>query len=132
MTRSKRSTPRHGSCCWAPGADTGTLLRKEVELARHEIVASITARLRGAGALAIAGVCAVVGLVYAALAAMIALEAVVPRWPAALIVAGFFFVAAGAVTAFGLRRIKGPPLMPEETVRTVKEDVEWTRELLKR
>jgi hypothetical protein len=40
-------------------------------------------------------------------------------------------MAAGAAL-FGLRRMKKPSLAPEETKRTVKEDVEWAKAQLKR
>jgi hypothetical protein len=49
-----------------------------------------------------------------------------------LIVGGVFLLVAGGAAMFGLRRMKTPPMAPEETKRTVKEDVEWAKAQLKR
>ena len=113
-------------------ADTSSLVRKEVELAKQEVLEAITARLKAAGAMAAAGVFGLFMVGFLALAAAAALDIILPTWLAALIVAGGFAVIAGPAVLFGLRRMKAPPLAPEETVRTVKEDVEWARAQLKR
>jgi len=71
-------------------------------------------------------------LLFGALAAAAALDLVLPAWAAALIVAGAFVLLAAPAALLGVRRMKAPSLKPEETVRTVKEDVEWARAQLKR
>ncbi|MFN2643106.1 MAG: phage holin family protein [Actinomycetota bacterium] len=108
------------------------MLRKEVELARHEIVASVIARVKAVGAFAAAAALAFAALLFGAIAGTLALGTVVAAWVAALIVAGCFLAICGIAAMFGVRRMKAPSIAPKETVRTVKEDVEWTRELLKR
>lgn len=113
-------------------ADTSSLVRKEVELAKQELVEAITARLKAVGAMVAAGVFGLFMLGFLGLAAAAALDIVFPAWLAALTVAGGFAVIAGPAVLFGLRKMKAPPLAPEETVRTVKEDVEWARAQLKR
>jgi uncharacterized membrane protein YqgA involved in biofilm formation len=113
-------------------ADSSTLVRKEVELAKQEVLEAVTARLLGAGMLAGAGLFALFMLLFLALAAAAALSLVLPAWAAALIVAGGFLLLAVPAGLLGVRRLKAPPLKPEETVRTVKEDVEWARAQLKR
>jgi hypothetical protein len=113
-------------------ADTSSLVRKEVELAKQELVEAITARLKAAGAMAAAGVFGLFMLGFLALATAAALDVVFPAWLAALIVACGFALIAGPAILFGLRKMKAPPLAPEETVRTVKEDVEWARAQPKR
>jgi hypothetical protein len=112
-------------------ADAATLVRKEVELARHEIVEAVTARLVAAGALAAAAVLGLLGLVFGALAAAAALDLVLPAWAAALIVAGGLLVLALAAAA-GAVRARRRPLSPEETKRTVREDLEWAKRQLRR
>jgi hypothetical protein len=113
-------------------SDTSVLVRKEMELARQEIVAAMTARMKAAGAMAAAGVLGlfVLGFLGAALAS--ALDGVVAAWISRLIVAGVFVALAGVAAMFGLRRAKAPPLRPEETQRTLKEDVEWAKQQLRR
>jgi hypothetical protein len=113
-------------------ANTQTLLRKEVELAKQEVLGAVMARVMAAGALIAAGLLAFFVLLFAALAAAAALDLVLPAWAAALIVAGGFLLLAAPAALIGLRRMKAPSLKPEETVRTVKEDVEWARAQLKR
>ena len=113
-------------------ADASSLVRKEVELAKQELLEAVTARLKAAGAMVAAGVFGLFMLGFLGLAAAAALDLIFPAWLAALIVAGGFAVIAGPAVLFGLRKMKAPPLAPEETVRTVKEDVEWARAQLKR
>jgi VIT1/CCC1 family predicted Fe2+/Mn2+ transporter len=112
--------------------DTSKLVRQQMELAKQELMEAVTARLVAAGALAAAGLFAFLFLVFGALAAAAALALVMPAWAAALVVAGAFLLLALPAVLFGIRKMKRPPLKPEETVRTVKEDVEWARAQLKR
>jgi len=112
--------------------DTSTLVRKEIELARQELTEALKARLLGGAALAVGGAMAVFGLIYLGIAAGSALSIVLPRWLAWLIVGGAFLVLAGGAALIGLAKMKKPPIAPEETKRTVKEDVEWAKAQLKR
>ena len=113
-------------------SDTGTLVRKEIELAKQEVLEAIVARAKAAGAFGAAGVFGFLGLAFGCVAAIAALSLVFSAWLAALIVMGSLFGLAGTAAVFGLLRIKSPPMAPTETVRTVKEDVEWARTQLKR
>jgi hypothetical protein len=112
--------------------DTGTLVRKEVELAKQEIMEGVTARLKAAGALGAAGAFGFLGLLFGCVAAVAGLSLVVSPWLAALIVMGSLFMIAGVAALAGLARMKKPSMAPTETVRTVKEDVEWAKAQLKR
>jgi hypothetical protein len=113
-------------------SDTATLVRKEVELARQEITTAVMARVKASGALAAAGAMGLFALIYLGIAAGAALSIVLPRWLAWLIVGGAFLLLAGVAALFGLRKLKKPPMAPEETKRTVKEDVAWAKAQLKR
>ena len=112
--------------------DTSTLMRKEVELAKQEILEAIVARAKAVGAFGAAGLFGFVGLLCGVGAAVAGLSLVFSPWLAALIVMGALFGIAGLAAVFGAFRIKKPPMAPTETVRTVKEDVEWARAQLKR
>lgn len=112
--------------------DLGALVRKEIELARRELMEAIAARAKAVAAFAVAGLMGLFAMIFLALAAASALDIVLPAWASRLIVAGAFLLLAGAGAAFGLRRLKRPSLAPEETKRTIKEDVEWARAQLKR
>jgi membrane protein len=113
-------------------ADTGILLRKEVDLARQEITEGVTAKTKAAGAMAAAGLLGLIAVVFLATAGAWALSLVMPNWAAWLIVGGVFVLLAGVAFLFGRARMKATPLAPEKTKQTVKEDVEWARAQLKR
>jgi hypothetical protein len=112
--------------------DTVTLVRKEIELARQEILEAVTARLVAAGALGAAAVMGLFILAFLGLAAAAALDNVVRPWLSRLIVAGGFLLLAAGAAAFAVPRLKRPPIAPEETKRTVKEGMEWAKTQLKR
>ena len=125
----QRSTP---ALMRAIASDTSTLVRKEVELARREIVEALVARAKAAGAMGAAGVCLLIALGFGGAAAARALDGVVSAWAARLIVAGGFVLIAAVAGTIAMLRAKNPPLAPEKTVETVKEDVEWAKAQLKR
>ena len=113
-------------------SDTSVLLRKEMELAKQEIVEAVTARMQAAAAMAAAGFLFIFMLVFLGLAGAVALDRVLPGWAARLVVAGGFLLLAVPAVLFALRRLRKPGLAPEETKRTVKEDVEWAKQQLRR
>ncbi|HEV3475740.1 MAG TPA: phage holin family protein, partial [Actinomycetota bacterium] len=93
---------------------------------------AIAARVKAAVAFVVVAVVAlfVVGFLGAALAAGLA-EAMA-TWAALLIVAGVFLVLAGITAVAGIAMLKRPPLKPEKTKETIKEDVEWAKAQLRR
>ena len=59
---------------------------------------------------------------------ILALNAVMPAWLAALIVAVVYGIIAFVLVKQGQARIKqATPPVPTQTIETVKEDVEWAR-----
>jgi uncharacterized membrane protein YqjE len=105
-----------------------TLARQELELAKAEMAEK--GRKAGPG-LGMLGAAAGVALLAAgALTAslILLLDEVMPDWLAALLV-GFVLVATAAVlyTAGKGRVQEATPLIPEQTVDTLKEDVEWAK-----
>ena len=109
--------------------DTATLVRKEMELARQEVVESITGLLKGIAALVVAGVFGLFAVGWLASTLAVALDNVLVPWASRLIVAGLFLLLAAVAVLFGRRKPK-PPL--EQTKRTIKEDVTWAKAQLKR
>jgi hypothetical protein len=112
--------------------DVGTLVRKEMELGREELAEAVVARVVALGALVGAAVVGLLALVFFGLAAAAGLAGVVPDWAGLLIVAGVLLVLSGGALGVGRMRSRRPPLAPEETARTVKEDIGWAKEQLKR
>jgi putative superfamily III holin-X len=114
------------------GADLGTLVRKELELARQEMLEAIAARMKAAGAGAVAGVMGFVALLFFGLAAVAGVATELPFWASCLVVAGGFAVLALVALGFALLRVKRSSMAPEATVRTVKEDIQWAKAQLRR
>jgi cytochrome c biogenesis protein CcdA len=139
VAQQERSTPPNGTddrstpeLLKAVASDTSTLVKQQIELARHELVEALVARAKAAGALAGAGVIGLYVLLFLGVAGALALARALPGWAAFLIVAGVFGVLALGAAVFGRFRMQQPPMAPEETVRTVKEDVEWAKTQLRR
>ena len=112
--------------------ETQTLIRKEAELARIELVDAMSARLQGFAAAATGGLLALFALGFLALALAHALDNVMAAWASRLVVGVLFLIITGAAFAFARKRMQSPPLSPEQTKRTVKEDVEWARAQLRK
>jgi putative superfamily III holin-X len=112
--------------------DVGTLIRKEVELARQEITEGITARVKGAAAFAGSAVMGLFLLGFLAAAGAAALSLVMPSWAALLIVAGVFMLLALVAALFGRARMRSPSIAPERARENIKEDVEWAKAQLRR
>jgi hypothetical protein len=107
---------------------TSTLVRQEIDLAKAEMTEKGRVAGKGAGLL---GGAALIGLLAAgALTAclILALALVVADWLAALIVAVVFAAVAAFLGLKGRDRIqRASPPVPQQTVETVKEDVEWAK-----
>ncbi|HEX2235126.1 MAG TPA: phage holin family protein [Actinomycetota bacterium] len=108
--------------------ETATLVRQEIELAKAEVTQKGKTAGVGVGIVGAAGVVALLALGALTACLVLVLDIWMPAWVAALIVA----VVLGGVAAFlGLRgkekvQEAGAPV-PEQTVETVKEDIEWAK-----
>ena len=109
-----------------------TLMHHEVELAKAELSAKGKLAGVGAGMLGAAGLMAMLGLGTLTAAAVLALATAVDGWLAALIVAVAYFAIAGVTAMLGKARAQkaGPPV-PERTVESVREDLEYTKARVK-
>jgi uncharacterized membrane protein YqjE len=109
-------------------SQTSTLVRQEIDLAKAEMSEKAATAGKGAGLL---GGAAVTGLLAAgALTAclILVLSEAMDAWLAALIVAVVMGVVAAALGLAGRNKVReATPPVPEQTVETVKEDVEWAK-----
>ncbi len=109
--------------------ETSTLVKQELELAKAEMAqkgkhAGLGAGFIGAGALFGLGA---FGAITACLIALLA-TAVDHVWLAALIVALAYGAVAAVLGQQGTDKIQeAAPAAPEQTVESVKEDVEWAK-----
>ena len=108
--------------------ETTTLVKQELELAKAEM--SEKGRTVGPG-LGMWGAAGVLGL--AALGALtacfvLALDGFMPNWLAALVVAAAYAAIAGVLYLLGKNRVEdATPMKPEQTIESLKEDVEWAK-----
>jgi uncharacterized membrane protein YqjE len=105
------------------------LIRDELKLAEYEMTRKAKRMGRGAGMFGGSGLVALYGIGCLLAAAIIGLASVLPAWAAALIVGGALLVIAGVAALLGKSQVsKAVPPMPEQTVQSVKADVEEIKE----
>jgi hypothetical protein len=110
----------------------GTLVHKEIELAKTEMTVKATSVGRDA---ALIGAGAAVG--YAALLiAMVAISLLLIQigltpWIAFLLVAAIAAVVAAVLISKGRAELQKADLAPRATIETLKEDAEWAKERVK-
>jgi MFS family permease len=108
------------------------LIRDELKLAQAELArkgkhAGIGAGLFGAG-----GLLALYGVAAVLTAVVLLLAQVVAAWIAALIVGVVLLAVAGVLALVGKKQVQqATPVMPEESVRNVKADIEAVTEAVK-
>jgi hypothetical protein len=107
--------------------DLSTLMRKELELAKVEVKQEASRAGQAAAELGGAGLAGWLAVVFISLAAMFAIGAIIPLGWAALIVAVIWAMAAGVLFSTGKRKLAAVNVVPERTVETVKEDVQWVQ-----
>ena len=108
--------------------ETSTLVRQELELAKAEMAQKGKRAGLGAGMLGGAGIAGLLALIALTLTLIYALDTGMPTWLAALIVTALWAAVAGVLALTGKSKVQeATPPVPEQTVETVKEDVEWAK-----
>ena len=111
---------------------TATLVRQELELAKVELTEKGKRAGVGVGMFGAAGVVGLYALGALTAAIVLALSLAMKGWLAALIVAVIYAVVAGGLALTGKSNVqRGVPPVPEQTVATVKEDVEVAKQRAK-
>lgn len=107
---------------------TSRLVQQEMELAKVELSAKAKEAGIGAGMLGGAGVFGLYALGALTATLIAALSLAMDTWLAALIVTVLWTAVAGIAALVGKSRLqKGTPPIPEQSVESVKEDVQWTK-----
>jgi uncharacterized membrane protein YqjE len=104
------------------------LMKKQIELAKVEVKADLKSELFMVGGLAIAGVLGLCTLNLLLVTVVFALAGVMSGWLAGLVVSGATLLAGSVLAWVAWRKRVHSPL--ERTQRTIKDDVQWTRERL--
>lgn len=112
----------------ALATDTSTLVRQEVELAKTELTQKATRVGKDIGFLLAGGAVAYAGFLAILAAIAIGLGQLgVPWWLAALLVGLVVAGIGGFLVMRGLSALRQETPLPERTVETLKEDVEWAK-----
>ena len=108
--------------------ETTTLVRQELDLAKAEMREKAGKAGPGFGMWGAAGATGLLALGSLTAFLILALDGAMPNWLAALVVCLFWAAVAGVLYLRGKRRVEeaGSPV-PEKTIETVKEDVQWAK-----
>jgi len=108
--------------------ETTQLVRQELELAKAEVREKGKQAGIGAGFLGGAGVAGLLALGSLTACLILALNHVMPDWLAALILTVVWGIVAAVLGLRGRDKVsEAAPPVPEQTVETVKEDVQWAK-----
>jgi uncharacterized membrane protein YqjE len=108
--------------------ETTTLVRQELELAKAEMAEKGKQAGKGAGMFGGAGVVGFLALGALTAALILALDTAMEGWLAALVVGVAYAAVAGILALSGRKEVRqATPPVPEQTVETVKEDVQWAK-----
>jgi hypothetical protein len=112
------------------GSDVSLLVRQQADLAKQEMKQKAGEKAFGGGLLLAAGILALFVVGFLGFAGAAALDLVLPAWAAFLVVALVYGIG-GAIAALVGRQAVATPTAPEQTMQTVREDVEWAKRRLR-
>ena len=112
----------------ALAADTGTLVRQEVELAKTEMTQKATRVGKDIGFLLAGGAVAYAGFLAILAAIAIGLGQLgLPWWVATLLVGLVVAGIGGFLVLRGISALRQETPLPQQTIDTLKEDAEWAK-----
>ena len=104
------------------------ILRSEVRLAKAEIRQEATQAAAAALWVTVGVVGALSAWMFLLWTAAYALAAILPMWAATLVIAVATAAGGGVLIAAGLRRFTHVTPMPERTIESLKENLEWMKQ----
>jgi membrane protein len=107
------------------------IVRDEFRLAKVEVEGKAHRAAWPASILAAGAVLGLYGLGFLLLAAVYGLSLVIAPWLAALLVGAVLALVAAILVGSGRSRLKQIDPVPEKTVQSMKENVQWTKEQTK-
>lgn len=108
---------------------TSRLIRDELRLATAEMTEKGKRAGIGAGLFGGAGLIAAYGVGCLVAAAILAVAGPLPGWASALIIGAVLLLVAGVTALLGKRQVSAAtPAMPEQTVDSVKADVQAVKD----
>jgi hypothetical protein len=131
MAQAMRSEPTVGELLGSLANETGALVRQELRLASTEMGRKAKTAALDAGVIGAGGALAHAGLLAVVFGVVLALGAAIPMWLSALII-GLVGLGGGyALIRRGLNGLRGLDAVPQQTVRTLREDKVFMKEQLR-
>jgi hypothetical protein len=112
-------------------AETRTLVRQEVQLAKTEVTEKVSFVGRNAASAAIGGFVALLGALPIIAGVVIALGHKIGYATSSFIVGGVFMVIGAALVIKAVNAFKQNSLAPEETKAQIKETKQWAKEQMR-
>ncbi|MGH2641736.1 MAG: phage holin family protein [Actinomycetota bacterium] len=113
-------------------ADISTLVTKQIELAKQEFGEMVGTRAKAIGVFGAAAVLGLFVIGFLGMAGAEALDLVLARWAAMLITATVFAILAAVAIVVARGWLRSSTSKPELTQESLKEDVQWAKQQLKR
>ena len=110
--------------------DLSSLVRKEIELAKQEISESVGEKVKGGVIVAIAAVMGFFALIFLLFAIRDGLDVLLWTWLADIATAVILLVLGGLAVLFAKKKL-ATPIKADLTKKTIKDDVEWAKNLRK-
>jgi uncharacterized membrane protein YqjE len=108
--------------------ETTTLVRQELDLAKAEVAQKGQKAGKGAGMFGGAGIMGFLALAALTAALIMAIDKATANWVAASIVGVVYAAVAGVLALQGRNKIQeAVPPVPEQAAESVKEDVQWAK-----
>jgi Putative Actinobacterial Holin-X, holin superfamily III len=104
------------------------ILRSEVRLAKAEIRHEVTKAATSALWLTVGVMGVLSAWMFLLWTAAYALATILPMWAATLVIAVVMAAAGSVLIAAGLRRFTQITPMPERTIESLKENLEWMKQ----
>ena len=108
-------------------ADLSTLMRKEVELAKVETKEEVSRAGKAGGMLGAGGFAGYMALLFLSFAIAWLLDEVMHVALAFFLVGLVYAIAAAILVVSGRKKLQEVNPVPEQTVETLKEDVQWAK-----
>jgi len=107
--------------------DAGEVVRGEIRLAKAELSEKAAKAGKAGGYFGGAALCGAMGFACLVLAGVAGMALVMPVWLAALLMSLFLVCIAAAAYAGGKAKMKDVNPVPERTVQTIKDDIQWAK-----
>lgn len=111
--------------------DISTLVHKEIELAKQELGASVSAKVKGAAIFAIVGVLGFFALIFLLFAIRDGFDTFLYTWLADILTAVVLLIIGGVAAVFAKKKL-ATPVSTELTKKNIKEDVDLMKSLGRR